>query len=83
MVTVTVIKDDDHKRILRCSEGNRIWYLLWITQLDMNNIERYFDNLGEVKRWWIRDLQIWYVFSMRRRVIRLEEFLGRIGLRIY
>lgn len=50
---------------------NRIWY-----QLDMNNIERYFDGYGEVKRWWLRDLQIWYF--MRRKVV----FLGRIGLRI-
>ena len=37
MVTVIVIKDDGNKRILKCKEGNRIW----ITQLDMNNIERY------------------------------------------
>lgn len=28
MVTVTVIKDDGNKRILRCSEGNRVWYRL-------------------------------------------------------
>lgn len=34
MVTVTVIKDDGNKRILRCS--NRIWYRLWI---DMMRIE--------------------------------------------
>lgn len=30
MVKVTVIRDDDNKRILRCSEGNRVWYRLWI-----------------------------------------------------
>lgn len=30
MVKVTAIRDDDHKRILRCSEGNRVWYRLWI-----------------------------------------------------
>lgn len=39
MVTVTVIKDDDHKRILRCSEGNRIWYRLWINPEDRMRIE--------------------------------------------
>lgn len=34
MVTVTVIKN---KRILRCSEGNRVW--LWINPEDMMRIE--------------------------------------------
>lgn len=29
MVTVTVIKDRPTKRILKCKEGNRIWYQLW------------------------------------------------------
>ena len=58
MVTVTVIKDRPTKRILKCKEGNRIWYQIWITQMDMNCIERYFDGCGEVKRWWLRDLQI-------------------------
>lgn len=43
MVKVTAIRDDDHKRILRCSEGNRIWYQLWITMADMICIERFFD----------------------------------------
>lgn len=36
MVKVTAIRDDDHKRILRCSKGNRVWYRLWI---DMMRIE--------------------------------------------
>lgn len=42
MVTVIVIRDDGNKRILRCSEGNRIWYQLWITDLDMALIEKYY-----------------------------------------
>lgn len=29
--------------------NDRIWYQIWITQLDMNCIERYFDGYGEVK----------------------------------
>lgn len=86
MVKVETIRDDNEKRILRCSEGNRIWYQIWITQLDMNCIERYFDGYGEVKRWWLRNLQQYYVFFyetfMRRKVVRFEEFLGKIGLRI-
>lgn len=27
MVRVDILRDDD---ILRCSEGNRVWYRLWI-----------------------------------------------------
>lgn len=50
MVKVETIRDDNEKRILKCQEGNRIWYQIWITQLDMNCIERYFDGYGEVKR---------------------------------
>ena len=34
MVRVDILRDD--KRILRCSEGNRVWYRLWI---DMMRIE--------------------------------------------
>lgn len=30
MVTVERIRDDSEKRILRCSEGNRVWYQMWI-----------------------------------------------------
>lgn len=41
---------------------NSIWYQIWITQLDMNCIERYFDGYGEVKRWWLGNLQQYYVF---------------------
>lgn len=39
MVKVEVIRDDDHKRIPRCSEGNRVWYRLWINPEDMMRIE--------------------------------------------
>lgn len=77
MVTVTVIRDDGNKRILRCSEGNRIWYQIWITQLDMNCIERYFDGYGEVKRWWLRNLQMWYVFFYRKNGGKVKGVLGR------
>lgn len=80
MVKVDTVYEDKFKRILRCSEGNRIWYQIWITQLDMNCIERYFDGCSEVKRWWLR----YGMFSfMRRKVVRLGGFWGRIGLRIY
>ena len=77
MVKVTAIRDDDHKRILRCSEGNRVWYQIWITQLDMNCIERYFDGYGEVKRWWLRGLQIWYVFFYEKKGGKVRGVLGK------
>lgn len=39
MVTVERIRDDSEKRILRCSEGNRVWYQMWINLEDMMRIE--------------------------------------------
>lgn len=38
MVTVERIRDDNEKRILRCSEGNRVWYQMWIDPGDMMKI---------------------------------------------
>lgn len=66
MVTVTVIKDDGNKRIPRCSEGNRIWYQLWITDL----IEKYYqDSIDKklIKVWWLRNFQRWYVFFYEKK----------------
>ena len=77
MVKITVVCDNRDKRILKCREGNRIWYQIWITQLDMNCIERYFDGYGEVKRWWLRDLQIWYVFFYEKKCGKVREVLGK------
>lgn len=77
MVKVDTVYEDEFKRILRCSEGNRIWYQIWIAQLDMNNIERYFDGYGEVKRWWLRDLQIWYVFFYEKKGGKARGVLGK------
>ena len=37
---------------------------IWIT--DMNCIERYFKGYNEVKRWWLPNLQMWYVFFYRK-----------------
>ena len=77
MVTVTVIKDDGNKRILRCSEGNRVWYRLWITMADMICIERFFDGYGEVKRWWLPNLQLYYVFFYEKKGGRRKGVLGK------
>ena len=76
-IKVQVLKDEGFTRILKCSEDNRIWYQIWITQMDMNCIERYFDDCGEVKRWWIRDLQIWYVFFYEKKGGKTRGVLGR------
>ena len=43
-IKVQVLKDEGFTRILRCSEGNRIWYQLWITDLDMALIEKYYQD---------------------------------------
>lgn len=77
MVKVKTIKEDNEKRVLKCKEDNRIWYQIWITQMDMNCIERYFDDCSEVKRWWLRDLQIWYVFFYEKKGGKTRGVLGR------
>lgn len=77
MVKVDTVYEDEFKRILRCSEGHRIWYQLWITDLDMNCIERYFKGYNEVKRWWLPNLQMWYVFFYRKKGGKIKGVLGR------
>lgn len=77
MVKVETIKDDNEKRILKCREDNRIWYQIWITQLDMNCIERYFDEYGEVKRWWLGNLQQYYVFFYEKKGGKVRGVLGK------
>lgn len=77
MVKVTVICNNRDKRILKCREGNRIWYQIWITQMDMNCIERYFDGCSEVKAWWLINLQRWYVFFYEKNGRRVRGVLGK------
>lgn len=69
MVKVKVISDKPNKRILRCSEGNRIWYQLWITDLDMALEKYYQDSIDKklIKAWWLRNLQMWYVFFYEKK----------------
>lgn len=76
-IKVQVLKDEGNKRILKCREGNRVWYQIWITQMDMNCIERYFEGCSEVKRWWIRDLQQYYVFFYEKKGGKTRGVLGR------
>lgn len=50
MVKVETLKEDGFVRILRCREGNRIWYQMWLTDLEKGCIDRYFLDM-EVKAW--------------------------------
>ena len=77
MVRIDRLREDSEKRILRCSEGNCIWYQLWITDLDMSCIERYFKGYNEVKRWWLPNVQMWYVFFYRKKGGKVKGVLGR------
>ena len=78
MVTVERIRDDSEKRILRCSEGNRVWYQMWINPEDMMRIEPLLE--GGSRPWWI-ELQKYIVFFYER--MNGRRILGRIGLRRY
>lgn len=42
----------------------------------MNCIERYFDGYGEVKRWWLRNLQQYYVFFYEKKGGKVRGVLG-------
>lgn len=80
MVRVDRIRDDGVKRILRCSEGNRIWYQLWITDLDMDMIEKYYqDSIDKklIKAWWLPNLQVWYVFFYEKKGRKSNLVLGK------
>lgn len=80
MVKVTVIRDDDNKRILRCSEGNRVWYRLWINPEDMMRIEPLLDGGDRI---WMEELEMYYLFFYEinngRRILgkdRIKEILN-------
>ena len=74
MVIEDRIRDDDHKRILRCSEGNRVWYRLWINPEDMMRIEPL---LKGGDRIWMEELEMYYLFFYEirngRRVLRKDR----------
>lgn len=78
MVKVTVIRDDDHKRILRCSEGNRIWYRLWINPEDMMRIEPLLEGGDRI---WMEEMYYLFFYEINngRRVLgkdMIKEILG-------
>lgn len=82
MVKVKVISDKPNKRILRCSEGNRVWYRLWINPEDMMRIEPLLEGGDRI---WMEELEMYYTFFYEirngRRVLgkdRIKEILDTL-----
>lgn len=69
------LRDDSEKRILRCSEGNSIWYQIWIDPGDMMRIEPLLEG-GD--RLWCIEIQKYYVFFYEVRKGRRILGKGRI-----
>lgn len=59
MVRIDRLREDSEKRILRCSEGNSIWYQIWIDPGDMMRIEPLLEGGN---RLWCIEIQKYYVF---------------------
>lgn len=72
MVRIDRLKDDNEKRILRCSEGNSIWYQIWIDPGDMMRIEMLLEGGS---RYWFIELQMYYVFFYEVR--KGKRILGK------
>lgn len=80
MVKVTVICDNRFKRILKCQEGNRIWYQLWINPYLLGYIEMHYGRFieaGVIRFWWLRDLQQYYVFFYEKKGGKTRGVLGK------
>ena len=79
MVKVETLKEDGNVRILRCREGNRIWYQMWLTEewrWAINKFKLYIE-MWEIKVWWLRDLQQYYVFFYEKKGYKTMGVLGR------
>lgn len=81
MVIVEILMNDDHKRILRCSEGNGVWYWLWINPEDMMRIEPLLEGGDRIWKKWMED-EMYYLFFYEinngRRIIgknKIKEIL--------
>lgn len=73
------LREDSEKRILRCSEGNSIWYQIWIDPGDMMRIEPLLEG-GD--RLWCIEIQKYYVFFYEvrkgRRILGKNKILDII-----
>lgn len=79
MVRIDRLREDSEKRILRYSEGNSIWYRIWIDPGDMMRIEPLLEGGN---RLWCIEIQKYYVFFYEvrnsRRIIgknKIKEIL--------
>lgn len=79
MVRIDRLREDSEKRILRCSEGNSIWYQIWIDPGDMMRIEPLLEGGN---RLWCIEIQKYYLFFYEvrngRRIIgknKIKEIL--------
>lgn len=70
---VDILRDDDHKRILRCSEGNRVWYRLWINPEDMMRIEPLLEGGDRI---WMMYYLLFYEINNGRRLIGKNKILN-------
>ena len=80
MVRIDRLREDSEKRILRCSEGNSIWYRIWIDPGDMMRIEPLLEGGN---RLWCIEIQKYYVFFYEvrkgRRILgknKIKEILN-------
>lgn len=65
---------------LNAKRANRIWYQMWLTQLDMISIQRYFEGYIDnrvIKAWWLINLQQYYVFFYEKKGGKTRGVLGR------
>lgn len=67
MVKVETLKEDGFVRILRCREDNRIWYQMWLTDLE---------KLIGIFLIWKVD-QRWYVFFYEKNGRRVRGVKDR------
>nr|UWI41444.1 MAG: hypothetical protein [Bacteriophage sp.] len=74
MVRIDRLREDSEKRILRCSEGNSIWYQIWIDPGDMMRIEPLLEG-GD--RLWCIEIQKYYVFFYEKKGGKVRGVLGK------
>lgn len=72
MVRIDRLRDDDHKRILRCSEGKSIWYQIWIDPGDMMRIEPLLEGGDRI---WMMYYLFFYEINNGRRIIEILNIL--------
>lgn len=81
MVKVDTVYEDEFKRILRCSEGNRVWYRLWINPEDMMRIEPLLEGGDRI---WMEELEMYYIFFYEirnsRRVLGKDRIKGILDI---